>query len=522
MDNKIIVELSRPQDSILKCRKSILLDLAGQGAGKTRIIGLATGEMITRFPKANGFIGANTYGQLSTSTMKGVFKVWEDVFGFYEYHPQSNLSGDYVVDKKPPPHFTKIGHFKDYKNVISFRDGTVVFVGSLENYKAHDGKEFAWAHLDETKDTKEEALTDVILGRLRQIGIWFDYRGNLFWETNVEVALSNGWTAWNPLQIHTSPAIGVADWINTMFELNPFEDEIREKVYQKEKNFFYREFKNKCVVVYSSYHNAKHLPPNFLDNQLQNLSSGKADKLIFGLPFSKTGAEYYPSFERREIVRQVKFIPELPVHLTLDFNVVPFMTLLCYQFQQLTRYIDNAKTKFDEWKPGLMPIEVVRIRQYKEYCLASPRNTTESVCEAFKEDHADENIEVYYYGDSSGLSRIPGLGSLTNFKIVESVLELFIHNGSKKVKHPNVNPQKRRDLLDNIFAGKYPEIEFEIDETCVNTVKDFEKLKQGINGKVKKRIKNNETGETYEELGHPSDASECLVSEVFKSYISKV
>lgn len=518
-DVDVEVLLSDPQDAILNCRKAVILDMAGQGAGKTGTISYLSGLMIEQFPKADGFIGANTYGQLSTSTLKGVFRDWERVFGWKEYHPISNPAGDYVVDKVPPMHFTKRVKLKEYRNVISFRSGTLVYLGSLENYKAHDGKEFAWAHLDETKDTKEEALTDVILGRLRQIGIWYDEDGELHYEANVEIAQAKGWTAWNPCYIHTSPAIGVAEWINDMFELNPFEEEIREAVYKKADDFFYREFKNKAVVIYSSYHNARNLPPNFLDNQLQNLKAGKADKLIFGLPFSKTGGEFYPSFERRDHVRKVGFLPQTPVHLSFDFNSVPYMTGLACQAQYLTRYMDNAKNKFDEWQPGLMPIEVLRLRVYKEYCLESPRNSTESVCEAFDADHLEDNPELYYYGDSNGLSRMPGLGGLTNFKIVERDLANYIHNKSKRVKHPNVAPNKRRDLLEAIFQGKFPEIEIQIDEACVKLIKDLEKLKQGINGKVKKKVTNKETGETYEELGHTSDALEYFVSELLKEYI---
>lgn len=522
MESHVIVELSRPQDAVLNSRKSLILDMSGQGGGKTGTIAYSSGQLISQFPKANGFIGANTHEQLSSSTFAGVFKVWERVFGWTEYQPHINPSGEYVVGKMPPAHFLKPTKLKLYNNAISFREGTVIFTGSLENYKAHDGKEFTWAHLDETKDTKEEALTDVILGRLRQIGLWFDQDGDLFWETNIERAQQMGGTAWNPCYIHTSPAIGVADWINEMFNLNAYEEEMKESAYLREKAFFHKEFKNKAVIQYSSFHNKKHLPPNYLENQILNQKAAKADKVVYGLPFSKSGGEYYPSFERRDHVKPTLFIPQLPVHLTLDFNVVPFVTLLAIQIEKLTRYIDSNKNKFDDWVPGLLPIDVTRIRQYKEYCLASPRNSTEAACEAFDQDHADEAPEVFYYGDASGLSRIPGLGSLTNFKILEQKLVRYLHNLSKRVKAPNVAPLKRRDLLDNIFAGKYPEIEIVIDKSCKTTIKDIEKVKQGMNGKVKKRVTNPETKETYEEYGHPTDALEYLVTEIFKDYLRTV
>ena len=36
----------------------------------------------------------------------------------------------------------------------------------IKNYLAHDGKEFGWAHLDETKDTKKEALITQIIDKV--------------------------------------------------------------------------------------------------------------------------------------------------------------------------------------------------------------------------------------------------------------------------------------------------------------------------------------------------------------------
>ena len=521
--NKVRVEISDPQIALLNSRKSFKLDLAGQGAGKSVLIALDSGMMISKFPLANGFIAANTHEQLSTATLRQVLKWWEKLFGFTEYDKFNNLSGSYVIHKKPPPHFTRIEHFTKYENIISFRDGTVVYIGSLEKYRSHDGKEFTWAHLDETKDTKEAALTDVILGRLRQVGLCHDKSGKLFWETNITAAKEKGLTYWNPITIHTSPAIGIAEWINEMFDLNNFEDEIREQVYKKEDGFFHREFSNKAVVIYSTYHN-KFNAPNYIENQIANneKSPGKVDKLVFGLPFSKGGSTYYPHFERREIVRPTKFIPGLPIHITLDFNAVPYMTLLCNQISYVTRWIDKAKRKYDEWLPTLVPIEVMQIRLFREICEWQPFNSTEEVCEKFIEIFQDEEgLEIFYYGDASGLSRQPGLGSYTNFKKVESVLAKYIHNYSKRVRSTNVGVSSRRDLLNKLFAGKFPEVEFYIDdEECPLSIKDFEKLKQDKNGdKMKTMVENKETKEKYQELGHTSDAEEYFLCEILKQYM---
>lgn len=523
--NDIEIILSEPQTAVLSSRAAVILDMAGQGSGKSQNIGYSSGMFITDFPQALGFIGANTYLQLSQSTLVRVYATWKAVYGFTEYDAKSNPGGAYVVDKKPPPHFERVHYLRDYSGTISFYNGALIFLGSLENYKAHDGKEFAWAHLDETKDTVENALKEVILGRLRQFGLWYERTtGDLFYDADLraEGAEAKNLTAWNPLYIHTSPALGGVDWLNTMFKLDKFEKDIKTQVLQKERAFFYREFDNKAVIIYSTHHNAHNLPPNYIENQEANLlEEDKILKLVYGYPFAKSGGEWLPFFRRDQHVRPCPYKRGLSLHITWDFNASPYVTLLCAQIDFVTRFLDEVGTKHDEPGPRYKAIEVMVITFYKEYCLPAPQDTVEATCEAFRQDHDPMVDEVFYYGDGSGLSRIEGMGSLTQFKIIEGILYPFFHNDSKKVKFPNVAPFTRRDLLNKIFAGKIPTVEIYIDgDNCPNLVEDCEHVKKGPKGKVKEEAVDPVTKKKFEKRGHPTDALEYLVTEVCKHYIT--
>lgn len=521
----IIEELSQPQEAVIGSRSSITLDMAGQGSGKSRNIGYDSGMMITEFSEARGFIAANTDTQLTQSTLLAVFKTWKEVYGFTQYDSKNNPMGTFVVDKKPPAHFRRTSYMRHYHNTISFWNGALVFIGSLENYTAHDGKEFTWAHLDETKDTKEQALTDVIMGRLRQYGLWYDEQGNLHWEADQDKAdecQAKGWTAYNPLKIHTSPAMGMVTWINRMFELNQFQKEIKRKCQAKGADFFYRKFDNKTVVIYSAYHNAPNLPPNFLENQEKNLKTkDKILKLVHGYPFSQDGGEYYPAFDRDKHVGAFPFMPGVLVMTTWDFNVQPHMTCICSQIEYLIRFIDEVGNKYDLPQAGTKAIEVMRIRFYREYCFYIPKNSVSSICIAFSEEHDPGDTEVDYYGDGMGLNRIEGLGATTRFSWVVEGLAPYLHNSSKKVKNPNVPPLTRRDLLNDIFAGKYPEIEVVFDDSLTETIEDFENVKQGPKGKVKTKVFDEVTKSSYEVVGHETDAVEYEISELFKHLIKK-
>lgn len=514
--------LSEPQTAVLETRKPQTLNMAGQGWGKSRLIGYSSGMFITDFPEIKGFIGANTDMQLTQSTLVPVFKAWAETYGYEEYDSKTNPSGAYVIDKKPPFHFKKNHKLRRYGNTISFYNGAIVFLGSLENYKAHDGKEFGWAHLDETKDTKEKALDDVIIARLRQYGLWYDRNKDLFFDDTIDEAESirRGWTAWNPLYIHTSPAVGGVDWINKKFNLYPFAKEIKRKVLRKDKDYFFREFGNMCVVISSAYHNKHNLPPNYLANQEASLiSEEKILRNVHGYPFSKSGGEFYFAFRRDWHVGKVPYLKGETVWQSWDFNVVPYMTCLCLQIEYLQRWLDPEGKKHDNPEPGSIPIDVMRLRFYKEYCLASPKNSIDSVCAEFTSDHDPLETEVYYTGDASGLSRIPGLGSYTNFGAIAEKMALYLHNSSKQVKAPNLGIFKRRDLVNQILAGVHPGVEVIIDEDCEKLIEDMENVKEGPDGKVKTKVKDEDTKKQFEAHGHTGDAFEYVVCRICKEYL---
>lgn len=534
--NEIIIELSEPQTAVLECRQSIILDMAGQGSGKSQNIGYSSGMFISDFPAALGFIGANTSMQLSQSTLVRVFKVWKDVYGFTEYDQKKNPAGSYVVDKRPPLHFEKIHHLRDYSGTISFYNGSLIFIGSLENYQAHDGKEFAWAHLDETKDTREEALKEVIIGRLRQYGLWYDVEtGEVHFISNnpdgtkftPDQAIQLNLKAWNPLYIHTSPALGGVKWLTDLFKLGKFEKEIKKEILKKAAGFFYKEYENKAVIIYSTHHNEQNLPPNYIENQESNLITEDAIlKLVYGYPFGKSGGEYYPVFRRDQHVGRVEYIPGKPVHITWDFNGVPYMTCLLSQIIYITGYIDEVGNKHELPGIGLKAFEVMQIRFYREYCFGkfgepgtANMNSTEAICQHFTAQHDPLITEVYYYGDASGASNIPGLGSVTNYKIIAEQLYSFIHNYSKRVRVPNVGVSARRSLIMKILAGRIPEVEIIFDESMEFTIGDFEHVKEGPDGKVKTKAIDKDTGKPYETLGHPTDAVEYEVCELCREYM---
>lgn len=477
-------------------------------SGKTFIAGIVSARYILKFPRCHGFIGANTYTQLSDSTLFRIREVWKRYFNWSEYS-RDNPRGNYIVDKQPPPHFDTTDHnYDSYHGKICFIDGTVIYKGSLDNYKAHEGKEFAWAILDETKDTKEEAVKEVITGRLREHGMYVNERGELVngddIAHNAAEGIAEHYTPWNPLYILTSPA--KVQWINEWFKLDDFVNDIVESIYA-EGDYFIKDVDNKRVTISSVYHNRKNLPSNFISNQLLNLNSGQQDILIYGNPFSSSGGEFYKCFNRvRNVidVRTVEFInevtgqpeifndvskkraynPNLALHISFDFNVNPYITCTIYQ-------IVNKK----------------KIYQIDEICLESPLNRTADVCKEFIRRYQGHESGLFVYGDPSGKNEDTKTEKgENNYLIIIRALAQFKPTQRVAEKAPSVT--MRGNFLNTIFEKGYEEIEMFIHNTCVKSYSDYVYLKEASDGtKLKEKVKHPDTGVTYEKYGH------CFVGE---------
>ena len=141
--NVLEQEISAPQYAILESTSVINLFLGGVGSGKTHLDGILTKELISKFPSVRGGIFANTYDQLNTSTLFRIREYWAST-GMTEWSKENPL-GVYVSGKEPPPHWKLCKrNFDRFNNIISFRNGGLIFTGSLDNAVMHSGKEMGW------------------------------------------------------------------------------------------------------------------------------------------------------------------------------------------------------------------------------------------------------------------------------------------------------------------------------------------------------------------------------------------
>lgn len=481
------IEYSNPQMDILETTADRVLFHSGVGIGKSQTIGVLSFEFVKNIPEARGFIGANTYNQLAKSTLDRVFNVWESQFGL-----RKNV--DFVVDRIPPSHYKKFGaDLKSYENVISFQNGALIFTASLENYKMIDGTEFGWACLDETKDTKEEAVKEVIIARLRQRAMCINPKTKVISKT-----MKPGYIGYNPLFIFTSPA--KSKWLIEWFDLNDDAEEIVKHIYS-ETDYYRKRKGRQLVVIASSYHNKKNLPVGFIEGMIEDLShnEGLIDMLIYGSPFGKTGGEFITTYSRlKHVPRPFDPWQDEPVHLTFDFNYVPYMTCLCWQIK-----FDAEKQKFI-------------VRCFDEFCLKNPKNNTEALCQEIELKYRNLLKKgVYYYGDYSGKNGSTLLKEFkNNYAVIDKVLKEYLSGASDRVI-TNQSVTRRRHFVNKLFGGGFP-VEIQIHPQCKELIGDLEFVKEGPDGgKLKMKIKENDI--TFEEHGHTLDGLEYFFTSAFNN-----
>lgn len=479
--------LSSPQIDIYNSVKERNLFMSGIGGGKTFISGLTALKFITQFPEVIGFIGANTYAQLSKSTLKRYFDVWEKDFKLFN-------GVHYVVDKIPPDNWPKLHvKLKSYENTITFDNGALIFTASLDNYKVIDGTEFGYAFLDETKDTKEEAVKEVIIGRLRQKGLYV--KGNEI--TNIPTNKSI-----NPLFITTSPAKVL--WLNEWFNMPEHYDEINLKIFSKE-DYFIKESDRQLLVICSNYHNEANLPSGYIEGLIDDYKGNPhlVDMLIYGSPIAKTGGEFYHQFNRLKHIKECRYNPDLAIHISFDFNVKPYISAIVSQI---------------EWDEDL---QVYFDRYIKEYTLEAPHNNSEDLSNRILLDFQSHKSGCFIYGDASGKNRQTVSKEFKhNYQVIEYILSPILSSEYNRVTKRNPSLVKRRDFANKIFANGY-DIQVEIDHSCKLLITDLEFTKEAPDGgKLKEKVKDNNTGETYEKLGHLGDAFDYKICAAFQNYFN--
>lgn len=211
----------------------------------------------------------------------------------------------------------------------------------------------------------------------------------------------------------------------------------------------------------------------------------------------RTGSEFFGSFHRGRHSGEHPYIPDLPIHISVDNNVLPYISVSYWQVDLSTG---------------------IKIWQFHETCAESPNNTVKKSSKLVGKYLKDIGYcdKVYLHGDAS----TKAANSIDDEK--RSWMDLFIDTLQKegfeiedKVGNKNPSVAMTGEFINAIFDEIVPGIEIGIDESCPVSIEDYMSVQKDANGAIlKTKVKNKTTMQTYEEHGHLSDTFRYVVADL--------
>lgn len=262
-----------------------------------------------------------------------------------------------------------------------------------------------------------------------------------------------------------------------------------------------------CLILHTCYkHNPFRGPDVDAMMERERLISEEAYRVnCLGLiGRNNNGSRWLKKFSYKEHVRKVEPDWDYPVHLTYDQNYLPYMTQIAIQCVPVVD--DDGE-------------EVTEIRIFREYCIPPPDNSSEELCAAFIAEYAEFDPYVFVCGEPGGDSnsaRKTKNEAKHHYFVIMRELEDF--NPTLRVSSSAPSIKGRQHFMEKVLDPGYNAtgLRLVIDPSCRHMIGDLENLVEDENGGyVKKRIKDEETGQSWEERGHCMDA---LIYFFFQTY----
>ena len=219
----------------------------------------------------------------------------------------------------------------------------------------------------------------------------------------------------------------------------------------------------------------------------------------------QTGSEFFASFNRgKHCGSDVHYNPALPVHISVDNNHLPYITVTY-------------------WQADIRNMEK-RIYQIGETCAAPPNNSIDGATKLVAEKLKELNpISVILHGDASTKA------ASTFDKEKRSWMDLFIDSLSKlgievidKVSNRNPSVMLSGEFINRILEFYFPNITLRFSEECKHSISDYMGVQKDANGgMLKTKVKNKVTGQTYEDKGHLSDTMRYVVIDLLREEFIK-
>ncbi len=222
----------------------------------------------------------------------------------------------------------------------------------------------------------------------------------------------------------------------------------------------------------------------------------------------KTGQEYYKWFNHDHHVGEVPYDPMLPLHISWDFNVLPYMSLTIWQIHKREgQMIEGMEARFPQWWEAAGLAEIAGTH---------PHNSTEAMCHRFVDEWEDRlRGGVIIYGDATGRARKTS-SKKTDYMIIQQILGAYTI--AVRVPRSNPIPMETHSFMNRMMFGSVP-VKMTLHPSMKYTLQDFTHvLEDGERKKVKQAARDPVSKQVVEKFGHMSDSTDYFFMECFKQY----
>ena len=217
----------------------------------------------------------------------------------------------------------------------------------------------------------------------------------------------------------------------------------------------------------------------------------------------KTGNEFLNSFNVGKNSGEYPYIPGLPIHLSVDSNVLPYISVSYWQ-------VDLSKGK--------------NMYQIAETTAESPNNSVRRAAKLVSKKLSELGYDdkIYLHGDASAKA------SNTIDDNKRSFMDLFIDTLKKdnwtvedRVGNKNPSVSMTGEFVNAIFEKQLPDLSINIDDGCRASIDDYQSVQKDANGAIlKTKVKDSVTKQTYEEHGHLTDTLRYVVHDImYEEYV---
>lgn len=423
-------EFMRYGKNIQVDEKDVAIYQGGFGSGKT-FAGCWLGYFLAdKYPRSVGLSCAKEYTLLKRTTIKQYFEILE------------------TLNKKSGKDFK----YNKTDHVLTLKNGSEIWFMGVEDSEKFKSMNLHWIQIEECSQISDSVFRD-LLGRLRNTyrgSNWGDFRYRLFGHTNPQA--NKGWIF---------------------------------KRFVEEAPYNYRR-------ILAPTTNNTHLPKSFVEDMRTAYNPEYYNIFVLGQDGDYASGLIVKNFSREKHIKTLKYNPDLPIHITCDFNVDPMCWIIAHKDDNNVFFLDE---------------------------IVIENTTTRQAIREFLTRYPNHQNKIIINGDASGDNRSTQ-SEFTNYAIIrEELIKYGQENKKENYENPvfelrDYNPpiKNRINAFNARILNKNNEVRLFIDKKCKWLLYNIENLsyKEGTSLPDIPTINKIKNDRDSKFLMHPFDAASYL------------